>query len=153
MAKNTSLSNYKKYDKYRIPKTSMTPWVRNLISNSWINFFPTLVKLHTNHALAWMWKNKIKDLEKKIKIQNKNGKVLRDYFSIGFSPMIQQQKHFLVTNLQMLTHYPNIMAFTWKDKCWTPKFKLGIHHIWIFSCFNSNNDLKAQNLFDMTFEV
>jgi hypothetical protein len=32
--KDTSLSNYKKYDGYTIPRTSMTPWVGNLISNS-----------------------------------------------------------------------------------------------------------------------
>jgi hypothetical protein len=31
---------------------------------------------------------------KKIRIE-KNGKVLGDYFCIGFSPTIQQQKHFL----------------------------------------------------------
>ncbi len=32
---------------------------------------------------------------KKIRIKRQNGKFLGNYFCIGFSPMIQQQKHFL----------------------------------------------------------
>ncbi len=32
---------------------------------------------------------------KKIRIERQNGKVLRDYFCISFSPTIQQWKHFL----------------------------------------------------------
>ncbi len=52
LAKDTSFSNCKKYDKYTIPRTSMTPWVGNLISNSLIKFFPAPIKLHTNHVFA-----------------------------------------------------------------------------------------------------
>jgi hypothetical protein len=89
---------------------------------------------------------------KKLKLKKK-WKSFRRLLLHWFFTHNSTTKTFFVTNLQMLMHYPNIMAFTWKNKCWTPTFKLGIHHIWIFSCFNSNNDLKAQNLLDMKFEI
>jgi hypothetical protein len=94
LAKDMSQSNCKKYDEYTIPRTSMTPWVGNLISNSWINFFPTLSNYTQIMLVHKCGKTKSK-IFKKIRIERQNGKVLEDYFCICFSPMTQQRKHFL----------------------------------------------------------
>jgi hypothetical protein len=40
-----------------------------------------------------------------------------------------------------------------KAKCGIPKFTSTIQHMWIFSCFNSNYDLKAQKLLVVNLEI
>jgi hypothetical protein len=40
-----------------------------------------------------------------------------------------------------------------KAKCGIPKSASTIQHMWIFSCFNSNHDLKAQKFLAVNLEI
>jgi hypothetical protein len=65
LAKDASQSGCNQYWGYTIPRAFMTPWARNLISNTLIKCFAALAKPHKNHELTYIGKKKMKEINKK----------------------------------------------------------------------------------------
>ncbi len=86
MAKDASQSNYSQDWRYTIPRTFMTPWVRNLISNHFLELSIAPVNPHTHHGVTYLGKQQIKDLKNKIKMKDKMKKFY--YLCTGFSLVV-----------------------------------------------------------------
>jgi hypothetical protein len=65
LAKDASQSGCNQYWGYTIPRVFMTPWVGNLISNTFIKFIATPTKPPKNHELTKIGNKQMKEINKK----------------------------------------------------------------------------------------
>jgi hypothetical protein len=61
--KDASQSNCSQNWGYTIPRASMIPWARNLISTSLLELSIALVKPHTHHGVTYPRKQQMKNLK------------------------------------------------------------------------------------------
>jgi hypothetical protein len=125
----------------------MTPWAKNILSNSFIKLFATLVKPHTHHAITYPWKQQIIFYKKNIE---QNGKVLLPLHWFFTNDLTTTKTSFVTCDRKLVSKFQCTAHICWpfvsKVKCQILEFKSSTHCIWMFSCLNSNNDLKAQKL-------
>jgi hypothetical protein len=128
----------------------MTPWVRNLISSSQTKASPTPIKIDkTMHLLPTWRRTKMNQIigKKKWGQRVERQKVVGLTFALVVHQWFNNNKNILCYHrrhhgLQIPMTCPNLLAIA-----------STIQHVWIFSCFNANNDFNVQKQSTMSLEV
>ncbi len=141
---------------YTIPKASMTPWTRK--TNFQFSYQTICSPCQTTHT-SWTYipRKTIYMEKKKAKKKNEVKKVLLALHKFFTNDLTTTKTFFVAYDGKTISKSWCTSQICWpfasKTKCWTLKFRLGTHHIWMLSCLNSNNDLKAQKLSTMKLKV